>query len=135
MESINNNTKSALECIICLSPPTKPVVTQCGHVFCWKCLRQWVSQRTYAECPICKSGVEMDKVISLYTNHDKPADDRYILVNNSDRADDVPRPRNNRVDPVRNNSNFFRSFFFANNPTYSSNEEDQQNNAYVSLLV
>lgn len=27
-------------CGICFDSPTDPVVTQCGHLFCWNCLKE-----------------------------------------------------------------------------------------------
>ena len=40
------------QCAICLSPHTRKSRLVCGHVFCYKCLREW-SKRKY-ECPLCK---------------------------------------------------------------------------------
>ena len=53
-----------MECSICLREEIEePVVTRCGHVFCWPCLFRWAwtpisSQpplRTRSSCPACKS--------------------------------------------------------------------------------
>lgn len=29
---------TAFDCNICFETPTDPVVTRCGHLYCWKCL-------------------------------------------------------------------------------------------------
>jgi hypothetical protein len=42
-------------CPICLEPPTAARLTQCGHVYCWPCIKRLlaVSGRRFAPCPIC----------------------------------------------------------------------------------
>jgi hypothetical protein len=35
-------TDSRFSCNICLDAVTEPVVTQCGHLYCWPCMYQWL---------------------------------------------------------------------------------------------
>jgi hypothetical protein len=58
--------KSALECHICLAPPTDPVATLCGHLFCWPCLYRWL-QGQPKPCPVCRAPVR--SVIPIYGSH------------------------------------------------------------------
>lgn len=52
------------ECNICLEMATEPVVTCCGHLFCWPCLHQWLHlHSSEKECPVCK-GILSDAVIT-----------------------------------------------------------------------
>ncbi|KAI0782392.1 hypothetical protein BC629DRAFT_1289263 [Irpex lacteus] len=47
-------------CPICLSPPTAPRMTKCGHVFCFPCILHYLatSENTKAaRCPICHDTV------------------------------------------------------------------------------
>ncbi|KAF0923819.1 hypothetical protein E2562_007682 [Oryza meyeriana var. granulata] len=45
------------ECNICFEMASEPVVTSCGHLFCWPCLYQWLHvHSTHKECPVCKDG-------------------------------------------------------------------------------
>ncbi|CAA6659349.1 unnamed protein product [Spirodela intermedia] len=38
-----------------------PVVTDCGHLFCWPCLYQWIRRNSSCrECPVCKSPVDIE---------------------------------------------------------------------------
>lgn len=32
------NKESPFQCIICLETAKEPVVTKCGHLFCWPCI-------------------------------------------------------------------------------------------------
>ena len=32
-----------------------PVVTQCGHLYCWSCIYRWISTN-HQTCPVCKAG-------------------------------------------------------------------------------
>ncbi|CAN0110706.1 unnamed protein product [Ectocarpus sp. 6 AP-2014] len=56
---------SWFECNICLEGVKEPVVTRCGHLFCWPCLYRWLNTNQ-TECPVCKAGVTAINVIPLY---------------------------------------------------------------------
>lgn len=89
---MEDNSKSILECFICLSPPKNPVATQCGHIFCWTCLKSWMNSKDKLVCPVCKNGIEMNKIIRLYYQggeHDKEINDL---------------PRQERIEPQVNMS-------------------------------
>ncbi|MCO5601745.1 hypothetical protein L7F22_055870 [Adiantum nelumboides] len=61
------------DCGICLDVCYDPVVTMCGHLFCWPCLYHWLSLHSVSqECPICKNHVQQSRVIPLY-GHGKVA--------------------------------------------------------------
>jgi hypothetical protein len=92
-ENTNQNTNQNLfECLICLDSPKNPVATTCGHVFCWKCLKTWLANLDKHICPLCKNGVDLKKVVRLYSNNQ-----------GNDDPDDMPKTE--RVDPVRNTNN------------------------------
>ncbi|KAH9944011.1 uncharacterized protein BXZ73DRAFT_86989 [Epithele typhae] len=49
-----------LTCPICLSPPTAPRMTKCGHIYCFPCLLHLIStseQPKSVRCPICHDSV------------------------------------------------------------------------------
>ncbi len=57
----------SFDCNICLELAQEPVVTLCGHLFCWPCLYRWLQMHSVCqECPVCKASVEEEKVIPLY---------------------------------------------------------------------
>ncbi|KAG7397543.1 hypothetical protein PHYBOEH_000546 [Phytophthora boehmeriae] len=55
--------KPAFECNVCLDTVSSPVVTLCGHLYCWPCLYQWM--RNHSECPVCKAGISEENVIPV----------------------------------------------------------------------
>ncbi|KAE8671664.1 hypothetical protein F3Y22_tig00111941pilonHSYRG00071 [Hibiscus syriacus] len=58
-----SNDGSFFDCNICLDLARDPVVTCCGHLFCWSCLYRWLHMHSDAnECPVCK-GEEMIRQI------------------------------------------------------------------------
>ena len=55
------------ECYICLDVPTDPVLTSCGHLYCWPCIYEWMQTKgSAASCPVCKSVISPDRVIPMY---------------------------------------------------------------------
>ncbi|KAH7277410.1 hypothetical protein KP509_39G049500 [Ceratopteris richardii] len=61
------SSSSGFDCNICLELAQDPVVTLCGHLFCWPCLYRWLrGHSTCHECPVCKALVEEDKLVPLY---------------------------------------------------------------------
>lgn len=70
--SSSNNSKSNsdagdFECNICFDLPEDPIVTLCGHLFCWACLYRWLHHHSLCqECPVCKALVQEDKLVPLY---------------------------------------------------------------------
>lgn len=83
---------SAFECNICYEISQEPVVTLCGHLYCWPCLYRyvvwifvfhgvmagcmsvvpsltglfvprWMQVQNHCRvCPVCKAGIDEDKV-------------------------------------------------------------------------
>lgn len=70
----NSNLSSHFDCNICLDLVQDPVVTLCGHLYCWPCIYKWMhSQSTSFEnsdqqpqCPVCKTEVSQNTLIPLY---------------------------------------------------------------------
>jgi len=71
-ESNNNN----FECNICLDTAREPVITLCGHLFCWPCIFQWIKDQQEKPCPICKSVISKDKIIPIYGRGSEQKDPR-----------------------------------------------------------
>jgi E3 ubiquitin-protein ligase RNF5 len=66
-ESTSGDAGGSFECNICFELPQEPIVTLCGHLFCWSCLYKWLHIHSHSpECPVCKAVVEEDKLVPLY---------------------------------------------------------------------
>lgn len=65
--SSSNGDAGNFECNICLELAQEPIVTMCGHLFCWPCLYKWLYGHSKCqECPVCKALVEESKIVPLY---------------------------------------------------------------------
>ncbi|OWM80816.1 E3 ubiquitin-protein ligase RNF185 [Punica granatum] len=65
--SNNNEAAGNFECNICFDLAQDPIVTLCGHLFCWPCLYKWLHYHSQSkECPVCKALVEEEKLVPLY---------------------------------------------------------------------
>ncbi|KAJ4705549.1 E3 ubiquitin-protein ligase RNF5 [Melia azedarach] len=67
VEKGSGNDGSFFDCNICLDLARDPVVTCCGHLFCWPCLYRWLHVHSDAkECPVCKGEVIVKNVTPIY---------------------------------------------------------------------
>lgn len=67
VEKKSGNEGSFFDCNICLDLAREPVVTCCGHLFCWSCLYRWLHIHSDAkECPVCKGEVTVKNVTPIY---------------------------------------------------------------------
>jgi len=83
---------STFECNICLEPAVDPVISLCGHLFCWPCIYQWIERHVERPCPVCKSALKKDKLIPLYGRGKEQKDPR----------NNVPtRPPGQRSEPTQ----------------------------------
>ncbi|GJJ69750.1 E3 ubiquitin-protein ligase RNF5 [Entomortierella parvispora] len=93
-ESVQDQEPNAeFSCNICFDTSMSPVLTLCGHLFCWSCLHQWLdSQRQNPTCPVCKAGCAQDKVIPIYGRGKEQLDPRSTTPK---------RPAGQRPEPMR----------------------------------
>lgn len=59
------------DCNICLDSTRDPVVTLCGHLFCWPCIYKWLNHDpnpsiSSQPCPVCKSPLTSTALVPLY---------------------------------------------------------------------
>ncbi|KAJ0967082.1 hypothetical protein J5N97_023999 [Dioscorea zingiberensis] len=70
------------DCNICLDFAEDPVVTLCGHLYCWPCIYKWmqVQAQTQQQCPVCKAALSENTLVPLYgrgcTNSEKQPNSR-----------------------------------------------------------
>ncbi|KAK4349268.1 hypothetical protein RND71_032023 [Anisodus tanguticus] len=83
---------SFFDCNICLDMAKEPILTCCGHLYCWSCFYQlpYVDSTT-KECPVCKGEVTDANVTPIYGNGNKEVQ----------CGSEIPaRPKAHRVDSV-----------------------------------
>jgi peroxin-10 len=51
------------KCTLCLEELKDPAATQCGHVFCWTCIGDWVKEKP--ECPLCRRAAMIQHILPL----------------------------------------------------------------------
>ncbi|CAH9108029.1 unnamed protein product, partial [Cuscuta epithymum] len=66
-----HTTTSRFDCNICLDSAHDPVVTFCGHLYCWPCIYLWLSTSNehpshHPNCPVCKSYISKSTLVPLY---------------------------------------------------------------------
>ncbi|XVE82683.1 hypothetical protein DITRI_Ditri16bG0025700 [Diplodiscus trichospermus] len=71
------NDAGDFECNICFELAQDPIVTLCGHLFCWPCLYRWLHHHSHCqECPVCKALIEEGKLVPLYGRGKNQTDPR-----------------------------------------------------------
>ncbi|KAK3816078.1 MAG: hypothetical protein J3Q66DRAFT_192168 [Benniella sp.] len=89
-----SDSSAEFSCNICFDTSMSPVLTLCGHLFCWSCLHQWLeAQHLNPTCPVCKAGCAQDKVIPIYGRGKEQVDPRSTTPK---------RPAGQRPEPLRN---------------------------------
>uniref|UniRef100_M0ZL06 E3 ubiquitin-protein ligase RMA n=1 Tax=Solanum tuberosum TaxID=4113 RepID=M0ZL06_SOLTU len=62
-----SNDAGDFECNICFELAQDPIVTLCGHLYCWPCLYRWLRLHSQShECPVCKALIQEEKLVPLY---------------------------------------------------------------------
>ncbi|GJN14681.1 hypothetical protein PR202_gb01536 [Eleusine coracana subsp. coracana] len=91
------------ECNICFEMAAEPVVTSCGHLFCWPCLYQWLHvHSTHKECPVCKGEVTAGNITPIYGRGNSGSDaEKKVEDGNASGPKIPPRPHGNRLESFR----------------------------------
>ncbi|KAJ7944344.1 E3 ubiquitin-protein ligase [Quillaja saponaria] len=71
------NDAGDFECNICFDLAQDPIITLCGHLFCWPCLYKWLHFHSHSqECPVCKALILEEKLVPLYGRGKQQTDPR-----------------------------------------------------------
>lgn len=57
------NVSGSSKCSLCMEMAVDLSATQCGHLFCWVCVLNWLDERPI--CPICRESIKKSRVIRL----------------------------------------------------------------------
>ncbi|XP_021837513.1 E3 ubiquitin-protein ligase RMA3-like isoform X2 [Spinacia oleracea] len=93
----SESSQSSFDCNICFDVAHDPVVTRCGHLYCWACIFKWLnvqssssSEQTHQKaCPVCKANISQTSLIPLYCHGPSRSDDE---ARKSQRDVIPPRP-------------------------------------------
>jgi hypothetical protein len=58
-------------CSKCNKAIVSPVITKCGHIFCYDCLKE--SSRNESKCPKCHSKINFEESVPIYGHGDQKA--------------------------------------------------------------
>uniref|UniRef100_A0A5B7CDJ8 E3 ubiquitin-protein ligase RMA n=1 Tax=Davidia involucrata TaxID=16924 RepID=A0A5B7CDJ8_DAVIN len=73
----SSNDIGDFECNICFELAQDPIVTLCGHLYCWPCLYRWLHIHSYShECPVCKALIQEEKLVPIYGRGKTSSDPR-----------------------------------------------------------
>ena len=149
MENNKNSGSKNFECTICLDTAKEPVLTRCGHMFCWPCIYNWLdSKEGKTKCPNCKNQITKNDLIPVYSSNEneentnrfknipkRPKAERHIDNDNdneNDREDDQERLSFFSFNIGRLLSYFRVNLdFFNSNEDTSDIEENSQDNNYI----
>ena len=133
------------ECTICLETAKEPVLTKCGHMYCWPCIYNWLdSKGGKAKCPNCKNLITKDDLIPVYSNDEnKDNTNRFKNIPKRPKAERNPNSDNDNTRNGFSNFSFnFGGFFpfmgmgmnFNNQNQYESGYNNANNNSQNEFL-
>ena len=71
--TVSSSDNGCFDCNICLESAHDPVVTLCGHLYCWPCIYKWLRVQSSSvepdqqpTCPVCKAEISHTSLVPLY---------------------------------------------------------------------
>ncbi|KAI3466120.1 hypothetical protein Pfo_022783 [Paulownia fortunei] len=79
--TVPENLNGCFDCNICLDSCHEPVVTLCGHLYCWPCIYKWLEVQSSSfesdeqpRCPVCKAYISNSSLVPLYGRGRSPSE-------------------------------------------------------------
>lgn len=77
---------TCFDCSICLEFARDPVVTLCGHLYCWPCIYKWLefqkssslSSHECYQCPVCKAEISHESIVPVYSHGRRLSEDEEV---------------------------------------------------------
>ncbi|KAG5234957.1 RING family protein [Salix suchowensis] len=73
VSSESESSSGCFDCNICFDFAHEPVVTLCGHLYCWPCIYKWLHVQSaslasdeHPQCPVCKADISHTAMVPLY---------------------------------------------------------------------
>lgn len=101
--SSSDNVTGCFDCNICLDFAQDPIVTLCGHLFCWSCIYKWINHKssTPQQCPVCKAALSQATIVPLYGRGDTSSRANHDSKGSSASHLEIPqRPPAYRADTI-----------------------------------
>jgi superfamily II DNA or RNA helicase len=73
MERISELSKKT--CSICLEFINSPIILECTHIYCGKCLMYWMNTNNISRCPECRNHINTDKMVAIVDDNKKNTND------------------------------------------------------------
>ncbi|XP_010482782.1 PREDICTED: E3 ubiquitin-protein ligase RMA3-like [Camelina sativa] len=85
--TVPTEESGCFDCNICLETAHDPVVTLCGHLFCWPCIYRWLDVQKSSSpsiiqqqnCPVCKSNISIGSLVPIYGRGMSSSEDTVII--------------------------------------------------------
>lgn len=93
-----SNRGNFFDCNICLYMARDPILTCCGHLFCWPCFYQLsYAYLNTKECPVCKGEVTDTSITPIYGS----GNGNYSRMSKASGLEVPPRPNAQRIESMR----------------------------------
>ncbi|KAL7103609.1 hypothetical protein ACP275_08G190300 [Erythranthe tilingii] len=121
--TVLENLNGCFDCNICLDSCHEPVVTLCGHLYCWPCIYKWIDVESSSfeseeqpRCPVCKAYISNSSLVPLYGR------------GRSQSLSEIKKPQLDLIIPPRPSALGLNALLASAATSISSNSNNQQNN-------
>nr|POE61227.1 e3 ubiquitin-protein ligase rnf5 [Quercus suber] len=127
-KNCTEDASSLFNCKICWQLAEDPVVTQCGHLFCWFCLCSWLESFSKCkECPVCRAIIEEDKLVPLYGTESERKEAKDLDPNSEKSIPNRPIAPRPQTATLPNNEDYFPE----DEDDFSEDDEDLNSTSFI----
>ncbi|CAL1372764.1 unnamed protein product [Linum trigynum] len=128
------------DCNICFEFAKEPVVTLCGHLYCWPCIYKWLhvqsaslSSDEHPQCPVCKAVISHTTMVPLYGRGQSTEEETEAKTPGSSAISIPPRPPACGTQALATSSTQTGQQLPYRNPYRGNNHHDIPPMAYASF--